>query len=376
MAKETVDNDSTKKQLGFDYQKIIALESCLNAKKGEHVYIECFGDIQQGTEAIEVKHHLSDSNLTSNSTDVWKTLKNLVEEYDKLKFNDKFILHTTQNIKEDSIFYGWNNLPKAIKYKRLNDHNISTTSKPFKDVIVDGHKSTKGKVLNILEKFVIYHGQPKIDEKLKDLEDHPTFSIIHDQFKRKAIWILQGYLTERAIENSNKWEINITDFKEDLRNSLGQYTKDYTPFPIIPKEQVNDSYLSEGYKFIKKLENISLKRTDLHQAFQDYVRSEEAYKELLIANPRLHENLLSYESDIQTEINTEKSFISYSLTSNSFLDNSHLSFSRNVYFNSIRKNCSDIRGVKGTEKFYRDGRIHNIAETTDFEWLFKKTDLE
>ncbi|MGJ1243629.1 hypothetical protein [Sphingobacterium siyangense] len=376
MAKETVDNDSTKKQLGFEYQKLIALESCLNAKKGEHVYIECFGDIQQGVEATEVKHHLSDSNLTSNSTDVWKTLKNLVEEYDKLKFNDRFILHTTQNIKEDSIFFGWNSLSKSIKYKRLNEHNISSTSKPFKDVIIDGTKSTKDKLLNILEKFVIYHNQPKIEEKLKELEEHSTFSLIHDQFKRIAIWILQGYLTDRAIENSDKWEINITDFKDDLRDSLGQYAKDYTPFPIIHKDQVPKDYLSKGYKFIEKLENICLKRTDLHQAFQDYVRSEEAYKELLIANPGLEKNLLAYESDIQSEINTEKSFISYSLTLNSFLDNTHLSFSRNVYFNSIRKSCNNIRGVNGTEKYYRDGRIHNITETTDFEWQFKETDLE
>ena len=28
---ETLDNDSTKKQLGFEYQKLVALEYCLNA---------------------------------------------------------------------------------------------------------------------------------------------------------------------------------------------------------------------------------------------------------------------------------------------------------------------------------------------------------
>ena len=82
---ETLDNDSTKKQLGFEYQKLVALEYCLNAKNGEYVYIECFGDIQYGTKSIEVKHHEGESNLTSNSVDVWKTLKNLVVEYDKLK---------------------------------------------------------------------------------------------------------------------------------------------------------------------------------------------------------------------------------------------------------------------------------------------------
>lgn len=39
----TLGNDSTKNQLGFEYQKLVALEYCLNAKNGEYVYIECFG---------------------------------------------------------------------------------------------------------------------------------------------------------------------------------------------------------------------------------------------------------------------------------------------------------------------------------------------
>src|SRR5690606_29649444 len=111
----TLKNDSTKKQLGFEYQKMIALEYCLNAKKGEYVYIECFGDVQYGTESVEVKHHEGNSNLTSNSVDVWKTLKNLVIEYDLIKSNNKFLLHTTETIKTDSIFYDWNGLSKNVK---------------------------------------------------------------------------------------------------------------------------------------------------------------------------------------------------------------------------------------------------------------------
>ncbi len=54
---ETLNNDSTKKQLGFEYQKLIALEHCLNTKNGKHVYIACFGDVQHNNESIEFKHH-------------------------------------------------------------------------------------------------------------------------------------------------------------------------------------------------------------------------------------------------------------------------------------------------------------------------------
>src|SRR5690606_14512816 len=149
-------------------------------KSGEYVYIECFGDVHYGSETIEVKHHEGDSNLTSNSKDVWKTIKNLVIEYDKLKSNDRFILHTTQQVKSDSIFHNWNQLTKSIKYKRLYDYPISATSKPYKNEIFDAKNISKQELLEILDKFIINSGEPKVNEKLALLKEHPTFKIIPD----------------------------------------------------------------------------------------------------------------------------------------------------------------------------------------------------
>lgn len=372
---ETLNNDSTKKQLGFEYQKLVALEYCLNAKNGEYVYIECLGDVQYGSESIEVKHHEGESNLTSNSVDLWKTLKNLVIEYDKLKSNDRFILHTTQNIPSDSIFHDWNQLTKAIKCKKLSVHSISDTSKKYKDVIFDTKNISKTDLLGILDKFVIYSGEPKVDEKLAQLKEHSTFKLIPDNLRNAAIGVLIELIVVKAINNSNKWEINITDFNSDLRFSLSKFTKDYIPFPSIKEPERDDANLTKGYKFIEKLNAISLKQDVLHQAFQDYVRSEEAYKEILKINPTLEEKLSSYEKEVETDITMEKSATSYSLSKTSFSNNSHISKSRDVYFRCILKQHNQIAGIRDTEKFFRDGRIQNINETTDFEWLFKETDI-
>lgn len=372
---DTLSNDSTKNQLGFEYQKMIALEYCLNAKNGEYVYIECFGDVQYGTESVEVKHHEGNSNLTSNSVDVWKTLKNLVIEYDLIKSNDKFLLHTTETIKTDSIFYDWNGLSKNVKYKKLKDQPISASSKEFKDVIFDNKKISKNDLLGILDKFIINSSQPKIEEKLEELKGHSSFDIIPENYKSDAIGVLNQWIIERAIEDSNKWEVNITDFKNDFRSSLSQFTKDYMPFPSIEKTKVNDEEINKGFRFINNLKAISLKKNDLHQAFQDYIRSEDAYEKMLKTNPTLGKDLISYEDDLQDEITTEKSKMSYSLSKESFSDNSHIEKSREVYFNCIIKPHSEVLGVKGTQKYFRDGRIQNINETTDFEWKYKETDL-
>lgn len=372
---ETLDNDSTKKQLGFEYQKLVALEYCLNAKNGEYVYIECYGDVQYGNESIEVKHHEGESNLTSNSVDVWKTLKNLVVEYDKLKSNDRFILHTTQNVPSDSIFYNWNQLPKVGKYKKLNDHSISATSKPFKDVIFDTKKKSKPELLGILDKFVINSGEPKVDKKLAQLKEHSTFKIIPENLRESAIWVLHGWILGKAIEDSNKWEINIADFNSDLKFSLSKFTKDYVPFPSIKEVKREDENLATGYKFIKKLNVISIRKNDLHQAFQDYVRSEEAYEEILKINPTLKDNIISYENEINSDLHTEKSAASYHLSNDSFKDDSHIKKSQEVYFKCITNSHNEILGFNGTQKFFRNGRIQNINETTDFEWLYKETDI-
>ena len=373
--KETASNDSTKKQLGFEYQKLIALEYCLNAKNGEYVYIECFGDVQYDDKNVEVKHHEDDSNLTSNSVDAWKTLKNLVVEYDVLKSYDKFLLHTTETVKDDSIFYNWNKTAKAVKYKKLKEHSISATSKEFKDIIFDTKNISKVNLLELLDKFIINSSQPKIAEKLIEINRHPTFALIPENLRGSAIGVLNQWIIEKAIDNSNKWEINITDFKSDLQASLSKFTKDYIPFPAIDKINVEDEDVNKGFEFIKKLKAISLKRNDLHQAFQDYTRSEEAYEEMLKINPTLKKDLISYEDELKDDLTTEKSKISYSLSKESFLNDSHIAKARDVYFNCIGKAHNEVIGVKGTQKYFRDGRIQNINEATDFEWLFKESDL-
>ncbi|MCZ2472475.1 hypothetical protein G9H62_06470 [Aquirufa ecclesiirivi] len=373
--KETLDNDSTKKQLGFEYQKLVALEYCLNAKDGEYVYIECFGDVQYGNETVEIKHHEGESNLTSNSVDVWKTLKNLVIEYDKLKSNDRFILHTTQNVPSDSIFHNWNMLTKAVKYKKLDDHSISATSKPFKEVIFDTKNITKIDLLEVLEKFIINSDEPKIQEKLIQLKEHPTLKIIPENLKEPAIGVLHGWIIGKAIDDPNKWEINITDFNSDLRFNLSKYTKDYIPFPSIKEPERDDANLTKGYKFIEKLKAISIRKNDLHQALKDYVRSEEAYEEILKINPTLKNNIIIYEEEINSGLETEKSAASYHLSKDSFKDDSHILKSQEVYFKCITNPYNEILGFNGTQKFFRNGRIHNINEITDFEWLYKETDI-
>jgi len=103
-------NDNTLKELGNLYKVLIALEKCLNAKPNQHIWIECKGDVATEDTSIEVKHHADTHNLTSNSEDAWKTIKNYVENFDIAKTFTHLILHTTSSVPDESIFHNWNDL--------------------------------------------------------------------------------------------------------------------------------------------------------------------------------------------------------------------------------------------------------------------------
>src|SRR5690606_9204551 len=146
--------------------------------------------------------------------------------------NDKLILHTTSIIPDDSIFNNWNTLTKNKKYKLLKDHVISASSKPFKDIIFNTNIISKDNLLKLLDKFIIHSNNLKIAEKFEQLKDHPAFLTIRDEYKSQAIGLCNQYIIEKAIENSNKWVVNITDFRKDLQFSLSKFTKDYITFPF------------------------------------------------------------------------------------------------------------------------------------------------
>ena len=80
--KNTTTSDNTLKTIGFHFQYLIALECCLNSKRGEFIHIEQYGDVSDEKSMIEVKHHVYEhQKLSDRHSDFWKTLKNCVENY-------------------------------------------------------------------------------------------------------------------------------------------------------------------------------------------------------------------------------------------------------------------------------------------------------
>lgn len=371
--KEPFSNNNTKKGIGLDYQKLIALGYCINAKKNESIWIECFGDIATDSESLEVKHHLGDHNLTSNSPDAWKTLKNYFVEFSKIIDNDKLILFTTSSINSDSIFFDWNSKTASQKYSILNKHDPAEGVKSYKD---DFFKLGKSDALKVLGKFIINSDQLGIIELKNEILDNPFFALINDEFKYSALQSAYGYISLKALDDLDRWEINSNDFIRDMKFLLRKFTQNNIPFPIVEKDELEKDDLEDrNFLFIEKIKKIGVKDRDQASAVEDYIKANLSAEKLLAITPIIFKELKIYDSNIERILNDEKSRKSYNLKKEDLSTDKAISEAREVFFECINKEHPQIINVSNTQRYYRNGRIHSLLENTLFDWEYKENDL-
>jgi hypothetical protein len=124
MSKELA-HDATKTITPIFYQCYIALEKCFDLMENESVYIETYGDVtvvsENESSQTEVKNYEKD--LTDLSHNIWKTLKNWLNDPNITSYKN-LILLTTQNLGTTTAFNEeqWGQAP-------LNDKHTQTHPK-------------------------------------------------------------------------------------------------------------------------------------------------------------------------------------------------------------------------------------------------------
>lgn len=371
MGKDFFKNDATLKQLGVEYQKLIALEKCLNASENENIYIECLGDVADDEESMEIKHHVGNHNLISNSEDFWKTLKNYVEEFSIINTFSKLTLFTTSKIPSTSIFFEWEKKSVKEMLNVIKDHTPSETAKPFYEKVANAEKV---ELESILSKFEIMSNQPKIKDKWEELKQNNTLTIVSNKHLDDALFWLHGYISKKAFDDGKKWEININDFKRDLRDSLSKYATPDIIFHKADKDDI-DPESSSKFEFIESLKKISVKKTAIENAISDYMRTQISKVAMLQASPTLEDSLEEYEDDVERNINEHKEQKAIDLSPKDLKTKKANKTSYKLYYDCITQKHNEIQNVKGTERYYRNGCIHSVVESKRFDWEYKEEDL-
>jgi len=360
-------NNATKKLLGFDYQKFLALEACLNSAENELVWIECHGDIAYNGITTEVKHHFDKGNLNDSHKDVWKTIHNLVNDHSSLTAFHKYELRTTSSISEKSIFHKWNEQSKDEKFDRLLTANITESIKKFYITI---KSSDKALIKSILSKFYIYGSQPTIDEKLQQLKMHSALSFIDEVLKEAFIERMLGYISNQAINKLDNWHININEFRKEMTGFAKVFCSPEYPFPKTPKPKLNGSG-KNTFNFIRKMEEIMLDDILINGAVIDYLRSEISNFKILEYHSSMSENLETYEDDIKNDLFILRLKHSSELSIAIDACDKSIFFSQQLYADSQTLQLKKVSGLQTIEGYFQKGRIHAIVDRNEFKWLLK-----
>ncbi|HFG1866840.1 hypothetical protein [Vibrio cholerae] len=368
---ESFKNQNTLKMLGFTYQVLLAIEKCLDAKSNETIYIECLGDISDGSYSLESKHHFNNGNVTDNSYDFWNTFKNLVTE-DTSTF-DKLILHTTEIIPNKGIFLDWEKSSSLDKYKKLKAHTPSSSVKTHYDAVF---KADKKDVLKVLDRLVLLGGQPKIDELYERILGNNTFTLVEESQRLDILKWLHGHVEHKAIENKNKWHIDINSFKVELRDYATKFVTDEVIFPYISENNIKNSDRCK-YHFLTELSDIGVKEISRHEAFLSYLRMLDSKFELLKRRPMLmKESIEKYRGSVKNRVSNLKSSNGRHLTIQDFESDNTRKAALNTYYDFINSECIQLLHVKGTEPYFMYGKAHALVEERIFTWNYKKSDLE
>ncbi|QWT41736.1 hypothetical protein [Dickeya dadantii] len=359
-------NNATKKILGFDYQKLLALESCLNGKENEIIWIEYYGDIAHNGTSKEIKHHITDSYLNDAHMDFWKTLYNLVVDKEQLSIFDRFELITTSKIKTSSIFFEWNDLDATTKLLKLKTVPSNKSISQFHNRVME---ESNNEILPILDKLVIISSQPNIENKLNELKSHPALLFIPTMYIESFIEKILGYISIKAIDNSNMWHIEWNDFKREMVGYAKPFLKDDFPFPSISKREVENKKTLQYY-FITELDQIKLDLNLLNTAILDYLRSEKSLLQLLKLHSSLADNLEDFDEDLENDLALLKLKHASSLTNHQIKAIEKLELSKTMYADALLMKNKKIRGVQEIDGYYQKGRIHSRVEQRKFSWIF------
>lgn len=361
-------NNATKKLLGFDYQKFLALEACLNGKDNELVWIECHGDIAYNDKSVEIKHHLAKENLNSSHIDVWKTIHNLIVEHESLREFNKYELLTTSVINNSSIFDKWNNKTAKEKLTELlSVKSTATISKYYATVVNTPEDLIKG----ILSRLSIYGNQPTIDEKLELLKEHPALFIIDKKYKESFLEKMLGYISNQAIKNMDNWHVNINEFQREMIGFAKAFCSEDYPFPRTRKKEVLD-IKDRSFHFMQEMRDVELDDFTINTAAIDFLRSENSTLKILEIHSSMSESLEDYEDDITGDLHSLKLRHLSNIKVNPSNHNHLILSSKAIYADGQLLPIKKINGLQPVEGYFQKGRVHAIVNRKEFSWLLKK----
>lgn len=357
---EILTNDSTQTFKPIIYQFLVALEKCFEMQHNESVWIEKFGDVTNSNgEQIEVKDYQKD--LTDLDHNVWKTLKNWIDDGFDISNYHRLILLTTQKISNKSQYFDWNNKNEDEKLRILHfiaegfdkkNEKSEVTQKLLKNVLESGKND---KLLEILNMFIIQSEADNDATLYNRLIETRTDGVLEEK-REEYINSLLGYIIKPEI-TSGGWEIKNKEFRQKTTSLLETYTSTTKVFPKIAISSISDDVVDthQSYLFVKKIEDIEYHEVK-SEVISDFIYARRTLNEELKNYEISKKEYDSYEDEILRSFETKRRQVLRTGNSTNTLEKS-----KDLYDDVTGQAAPNFYNFNDTPKQYRNGLLHEIA---------------
>lgn len=369
-------NDATLQKAGDIYQYLIALRDCFELNDGDTLQIEINGDVSiindvGGRFQREVKHHFGNKSISDRDIDFWKTLANWYIDYERVKNFSNYILSTTAIIRSNSPFYGWNNLQKAEKLKRLKDIGAITKEKEatfrsqYNRIFADLYDENR--LFEILDKFTIESAKTSIDGISNEFSKY--IGHIPTENRDGYIGALLGEILIKVKDPPHKWEVTKLAFDEILQIQSTAYgIKGTAPLPnayakaVVPQDEIATL---EQKKFVSSIREIEYDKM-IPRAISDYWKADLTVAKYFRDNLMYLESLESYTEELSAKMRYTKA--NSDLDAEGTTEAEQIRISKQLYNGVMSWDAKDFGSIVRNQAYFQRGIIHNIVDETDFEW--------
>ena len=373
-------NDATKQQAGTIYQYLIALKDCFELDDESVLEIENKGDVtvincNKGVFQKEVKHHFERTTLSDRNVDLWKTLANWYEEYDKSIQFKHYVLHTTSIILDNSSFAKWDKLSKEEKLEKIKGigKKKKGKEKKFREqyIRIFGEKCDEEKLIDILDKFTIAPAQTTLPGISKVFSKYIGYIPINN--RDYFIGALLGEILIRVKNPPYKWIINKIIFDEILQRISPSYIESGTiPLPneYVKAEVPKDAF--EGYyekKFVKAIKEIDYEE-EVANAILNYWKANMTIASYFRDDFIYLDSIESYKMDLENKMQYTKKNMIIKFENKS--EKEKIKNSKVLYNDIMLWEAKDFGSIIRNRDFFQQGVIHNIVEETGFRWKLEE----
>lgn len=370
-----VNFDSTQQKAGDIYQYIIALSDCFDMQPGDSLYIERYGDVscikKEGSFQKEIKHHFGDKNLSERDIDLWKTLANWYEAYEKQKIFSELIFYTTADIQETSCFNDWNAITPQEKLDILKE--IGKVQKPREETFrsqydrIFKNQYDETILLNILERMKIMYSQTKLLGVSLLFDKHAQLHPIPKCQRDRYIGALLGQILFKIKVPPFQWNVSFEEFETMQQQIAPAYMNEKSvalPDEYADKEISKETQcLYDKKQFAKAIRDIKLPKK-VFEAISDYWKTEMTIADYFQNNPIYMKDYLGYRNDLKGKMTDNKD--NYGLNVSS--EKEAINMSQNEYLTAMLWDPQDFGSIVQNRRFFQHGVMHDIVEVGEFEW--------